>query len=141
MREPGNGPAEPLNPGYTTQIMAMPEPKVRPYQFSSAVAVLFTLFVALLCSIRVSTGRGYVAAVVVVNVLISGFAGRTVAGNRIGHGARMRVGMPMCGHIGLHLCVRLGRYLWNAVPRPAPLGVRDRHKRRSNRRIRWPAVP
>jgi hypothetical protein len=49
------------------------------YQFSLRSLLFFTVFVALLCSIGVSTGRGFAAAVV-VNVLISGFAGRTVAG-------------------------------------------------------------
>ena len=64
--------------------MAMPKPKLRPFQFTLRSLLLFTLFVALLCSIRVSTGRGYVAAVVAVNLLISGFAGRTVAGTGLG---------------------------------------------------------
>ena len=64
--------------------MSTPAPKLPWYQFSLRSLLLLTLFVALLCSIRVSTGRGYAAAVVVVNVLISGFAGRTVAGTRLG---------------------------------------------------------
>jgi len=64
--------------------MTTPTPKLPWYQFSLRSLLLFTLFVALLCSIRVSTGRGYAAAVVVVNLLISDFAGRTVAETWLG---------------------------------------------------------
>ncbi len=64
--------------------MSTSAPKVPWYQFSLQSLLLFTLFVALLCSIRISTGRSYAVAVVGINVLISGFAGRTVAGKSLG---------------------------------------------------------
>ena len=66
------------NPCYTTETMSTPEPELRWYQFSLRSLLLFAVFVALLCSLGVSMGRGYAAAAV-VNVLISGFVGRTVA--------------------------------------------------------------
>ena len=53
------------------------------YQFSLRSLLLFTLFVAVLCSIGVCT-HWLVSAVVGWTVMIGGFAGRIVARTRLG---------------------------------------------------------
>lgn len=63
--------------------MAAPKPKQPLFQFNLRSLLLFTLFVAVLCSIGACT-NWLISAVVGWTVMIGGTAGRIVAGTRLG---------------------------------------------------------
>ena len=71
------------NPCYTTQIMSTPEPELRPYQFGLRSLLLFTGFVAVVCSIGVCTDW-IVAVVLAVGGITGGIVARTWLGLAIG---------------------------------------------------------
>ena len=63
--------------------MPPPPPNLPWYQFSLRSLLLFTSFVAALCSLGVCT-HWLVSAVIVLPVVVGGMAGRIVAGTRLG---------------------------------------------------------
>src|SRR5208283_2495166 len=64
-------------------LMPTPEPNSPWYQFSLRSLLLFTLFVAVPCSIGICT-HWLVSAAIGWTVMIGGIAGRIVAGTRLG---------------------------------------------------------
>jgi hypothetical protein len=63
--------------------MSVPEPDLRWYQFSLRSLLLFTVFVAVLCSIGACT-HWSISATIAAILLIAGVSGGMVAGTRVG---------------------------------------------------------
>ena len=101
------------NPCYTTQIMSIPEPELRPFQFTLRSLLLLAGFVAILCSIGVCTDW-IVAVALAVGGITGGIVARKLSGLAIGAFFGMACAVGAAAVFGLLVFLLLGKFsLWD----------------------------